>query len=161
MFSGDPKEKRYFFHKPSYNNHASTLVTYWKPVTINGNTHKLILATGCNHPIGYRKFFVFCQFSGHNRPVSKTTRILHQFSLLYPIQEWTVCSIHMKFKKIQYHGPTKRLKNYFSKYDDRIHQKEECISPLGNDDYDSASGITSIGDLDDREDEHEEDSRVN
>ncbi|XP_076940869.1 NAC domain-containing protein 83-like [Bidens hawaiensis] len=167
---GDPKEKRYFFYKPSSNNnntHGSNLAGYWKPIIKNGNTHKLILATGCNHPIGFKKSFVFHQFNDHRRSASKTPWILHQFSLLYPlpikIEEWVVCSIHMKSKHVknQHKGPAKRLKKSHFKADN-IQIDEECISPVVIDD-DSLSEITFNEDLSSRkdEDEDEEESRVN
>ncbi|KAI3784618.1 hypothetical protein L1987_43720 [Smallanthus sonchifolius] len=154
---GDPKEKRYFFYKPSYINHASNPAGCWKPIVKNGNTHKLILATGCNHPIGFKKSFVFHQFSDHRRSGSRTPWILHQFSLLYPlpikIQEWMVCSIHMKSKNVknQHQGPAKRLK--------KSHSEDDRIAVVIDDD--SASGITFNDDLGDRkEEEDDEESRL-
>ncbi|KAK9067385.1 hypothetical protein SSX86_014713 [Deinandra increscens subsp. villosa] len=156
-FSGDRNEKRYFFHKPGFtNNQAPNSTGYWKPVIKNGNTHKLILATGCNHPIGFKKSFVFYEFSDHRRSGSRTPWILHQFSLLYPLpinkiqEQWMVCSIHKKLKNVksQRLGPAKRLK--------KSHYECERI------DDDSSSGITFDGDLDDRkQDWEEEESRVN
>ncbi|KAI3768824.1 hypothetical protein L2E82_19659 [Cichorium intybus] len=106
---GDHKEKRYFFCKTSSHRPFSNPAGYWKPVI---NSEKFILAPGCNHPIGFKKRFVFYQVSDHRR--SRTPWILHQFRLLYPLpmkmEEWTVCSIHMskKHKKSQ-----------------QIHKKEE------------------------------------
>ncbi|KAI7740727.1 hypothetical protein M8C21_029446 [Ambrosia artemisiifolia] len=164
---GDVKEKRYFFCKPSYGNHIINLDGYWKPIVKNGSTHCLILATGCNHPIGFKKSFVFHQFSDNGRSAVKTPWILHQFSLLYPlplkIEEWVVCSIHMKSKNIknQHQGPAKRLKISHSKTN-QIPINEERISPIVTDD-DSASGITFEDDLSDRkeDEDNEEESRVN
>lgn len=88
IMSGDPKEKRYFVCKTSYtNNNASNPAGYWKPIIKNKNinTNKLILATGCNHPIGFKNSFIFYQFSNHRQTGLKTPWILHQFRLLYPL----------------------------------------------------------------------------
>ncbi|KAJ0534322.1 putative transcription factor NAM family [Helianthus annuus] len=166
-------QKRYFFCKPSCGNvYGLNLGGYWKPIVKNGHTHsQLILATGCNHPIGFKKSFVFYEFSDHrsSRSAVKTPWILHQFSLLYPlpikIEEWVVCSIHMKSKNIknQHQGPAKRVKKSHCKTDE-IRTNEERISPVVIDD-DSASGITFDDDLSGRkeeeEEENEEESRVN
>lgn len=71
------------------------------------------------------------------------------------MQEWMVCSIHMKSKNVkkQHQRPVKRLK------------KCEFESVIDDDDDDDASSeITFDGDLCDRKDddeEHEEESRVN
>ncbi|KAM0033827.1 putative transcription factor NAM family [Helianthus debilis subsp. tardiflorus] len=170
---GNLKEKRYFFCKPSCGNvYGLNLGGYWKPIVKNGHSHsQLILATGCNHPIGFKKSFVFYEFSDHrsSRSAVKTPWILHQFSLLYPlpikIEEWVVCSIHMKSKNIkkQHQGPAKRVKKSHSKTDE-IRTNQERISPVVIED-DSASGITFDDDLsgrkDEEEEENEEESRVN
>ncbi|KAL4581510.1 hypothetical protein LXL04_006032 [Taraxacum kok-saghyz] len=106
---GDPKEKRYFFCKTSLHRPFSNPAGYWKPIM---NSYKFILAPGCNHPIGFKKCFVFYEICDHRR--SRTPWILHQFRLLYPLAvktgEWTVCSIHM----------SKKHKNF-----QQIHKKEE------------------------------------
>ncbi|CAI9283414.1 unnamed protein product [Lactuca saligna] len=107
---GNPKEKKYFFCKTSSHRPFSNPAGFWKPII---NSHKFILAPGCNHPIGFKKCFVFYQISNQRR--SRTPWILHQFRLLYPLpnkmEEWTVCSIHMSKKH--------------NKSQQRIHKKEE------------------------------------
>lgn len=87
VFSGDPKEKRYFFCKTSDINHATANVSgYWMPnIKNNVNAHELILATWCNHPIGFKKSFVFYELKDQRRSGSKTSWILHQYRVLYPL----------------------------------------------------------------------------
>lgn len=131
----------------------------------NVNAHELILATGCNHPIGFKKSFVFYEFKDQRRSGSKTSWILHQYRVLYPLpikmEEWVVCSIHMKSKKVKKNkkqeGSSKRVK--------RCHKKNDISHVVTDDDSTSSasSGIT-FNNLDDRKDEDEEDeeeSKVN
>ncbi|KAK1432667.1 hypothetical protein QVD17_09565 [Tagetes erecta] len=151
---GDPKEKRYFFNKQGLSQPASNPAGYWKPVVKNGNTHKLILATGCNHPIGFKKTFVFYEFSDHRKSGSRTSWMLQQFCLLYTLptnmQEWMVCSIEMKSKNVkkQDQRPVKRLKIC------------EIESVIDDDDDDACSGVTFDGDLSDRKDDEEEEELI-
>lgn len=80
VFPGNPKEKRYFFCKTSSHRPFSNPAGFWKPII---NSHKFILDLGCNHPIGFKKCFVFYQISNQRR--SRTPWILYQFRLLYPL----------------------------------------------------------------------------
>nr|GEZ12075.1 NAC domain-containing protein 83-like [Tanacetum cinerariifolium] len=161
---GDPKEKRYFFCKTSDMNHATNISGYWMPTIKNNvNAHELILATGCNHPIGFKKSFVFYEFNDPRRSGSKTSWILHQYRVLYPLpikfivkmEEWVVCSIHMKSKKVkknqQQEGLAKRVK--------RCHNKNDVV--IDDDSTSSASSGITFNDLQDRKEEEEEESKVN
>nr|XP_043614308.1 NAC domain-containing protein 83-like [Erigeron canadensis] len=158
---GNPKEKRYFFCKTSDTTQQYSLNIpsgYWKPI-VNNNTHKLILASGCNHPIGFKKSFVFFEFSDHRKSGTRTPWILHQFRLLYPLpiktEECMVCSIHMKTKKVkkQHQPPTKKHKRSHTNSTNDIVEIEDDLSS-------SSSGITFNDDLDNQKEEEDNDDEI-